>query len=462
MDRSDEREFFASCLAGMEQLIAEDLRTAGARRVRPLTGGVAFFVERKDVLAACLESRFVSRLTMVLGRIDASDDDALYRGMRAFPWASLIKEGATFSVRAKGGNEQLRNTKFIALKAKDAIVDAVRVARGTRPDVDVHAADVRIEIIVRGAKATVSLVIGRGRFETPAHLANAEAAQAHARAVEGCSYRLISLPDSAGGPDIEVPVLDEHADQFAARLRKNFKERRKWAARNEISCYRIYDADLPDFSVAIDVYTGVHEGEEGTFLHIAEYAAPASVDPDRAQRRFEDVLAISPVVCGVKPAHAFSKVRKREKGGARSTLTVDLSQTYLDWARRNMALNGFDGPEDRFERADAVTWVSQARRAGMRFDLVFVDPPTFSNSKSMGKRTWDVQRDHAELLIGVSRLLSEEGVAVFSCNLRSFKPDLETLEKYGVEIEDITAETIPHDFERNPKIHHCYLVRRAR
>ena len=98
----------------------------------------------------------------------------------------------------------------------------------------------------------------------------------------------------------------------------------------------------------------------------------------------------------------------------------------------------------------------------MRFDLVFVDPPTFSNSKSMGKRTWDVQRDHAELLIGVSRLLSEEGVAVFSCNLRSFKPDLETLEKYGVEIEDITAETIPHDFERNPKIHHCYLVRRAR
>ena len=246
------------------------------------------------------------------------------------------------------------------------------------------------------------------------------------------------------------------------------------------------------------------------------------------------MLAIAPVVCGVKPAHTFSKVRKREKGGgqyrsegrepfiveveeyglafevdlngyldtglfldhrdtrilvgnmadgarflnlfaytgsasvhaaaggARSTLTVDLSQTYLDWARRNMALNGFGGPEDRFERVDAVTWVSQARRAGMRFDLVFVDPPTFSNSKSMGKRTWDVQRDHAELLIGVSRLLSEEGVAVFSCNLRSFKPDLEKLEKYGVEIEDITAETIPHDFERNPKIHHCYLVRRAR
>ena len=236
------------------------------------------------------------------------------------------------------------------------------------------------------------------------------------------------------------------------------------------------------------MYEGVHEGVEGAFLHIAEYAPPASVDPKRAQRRLEDVVALAPLVCSIDPAHVFTKVRKRDKGGgqyrsdgrepfivevqeyglsfegdlngtiytglcldhrdtrilvgsmaddarflnlfaytgsasvhaaaggAKTTLTVDLSQTYLDWARRNMALNGFDGPEDRFERADAVMWVTQARRAGMRFDLIIVDPPTFSNSKSMGTRTWDVQRDHAELLIGVSRLLSEEGVAVFSCN----------------------------------------------
>lgn len=534
MDRPDGREFFASCLAGMEQLVAADLRDCGADRVRPLSGGVAFFSHGKDVLASCLDSRFVSRLTMVVGRVAAADGDVLYDGVHALPWAVLIKEGATFSVRAKGGNEQLRNTKFTALKVKDAIVDAVRDARGARPDVDPHGADVRIEVIVRSDKATISLVLGRGRFVTPAYLADADAARAHADAVAGCSYRLIALPDREGGPDIQAPVLDEHADQFAARLRKNFKERKKWAARNEVSCYRIYDADLPDFSVAIDLYTGVHDGEEDVFLHIAEYAAPSSVDPRRAQRRFEDVLAIAPLVCGVEPAHTFTKVRKREKGGgqyrsenrepfiveveeyglsfevdlngyldtglfldhrdtrilvgtmadgarflnlfaytgsasvhaaaggARSTLTVDLSQTYLDWARRNMALNGFDGPEDRFERADAVSWVSQARRAGMRFDLVFVDPPTFSNSKSMGKRTWDVQRDHAELLIGVSRLLSEDGIAVFSCNLRSFKPDSEVLNKYGVEIEDITAKTIPHDFERNPKIHHCYFVKRAR
>ena len=148
-------------------------------------------------------------------------------------------------------------------------------------------------------------------------------------------------------------------------------------------------------------------------------------------------------------------------GGAKSTATVDLSQTYLDWAARNMAANGFEGEQHTFERGDTMAWITEARRTGRRFDLVFVDPPTFSNSKAMGKRTWDVQRDHVELLIGVSRLLSEEGEAVFSCNLRSFKPDEEALAKYGVTLEDITAQTIPHDFERNPRIHKCYLVKRT-
>ena len=105
--------------------------------------------------------------------------------------------------------------------------------------------------------------------------------------------------------------------------------------------------------------------------------------------------------------------------------------------------------------------VAEARRRHERYDLIFVDPPTFSNSKAMGRRTWDVQRDHVELLVGVSRLLADGGVAVFSCNLRTFKPDLEELARCGVELEDITAQTIPHDFERNAKIHCCYLVRKA-
>ena len=100
-------------------------------------------------------------------------------------------------------------------------------------------------------------------------------------------------------------------------------------------------------------------------------------------------------------------------------------------------------------------------KQGRQFDLIFVDPPTFSNSKAMGKNTWSVQRDHVRLLSHVVRLLAPGGVAVFSCNLRNFKPDFEALEAEGVKLTDITAKTIPHDFERNPKIHCCYMVERA-
>ena len=161
-------------------------------------------------------------------------------------------------------------------------------------------------------------------------------------------------------------------------------------------------------------------------------------------------------------AYTGSATVQAAAGGAVETVTVDLSQTYLEWAQRNMEQNGFSGPEHMFERGDVMNWITQCRRNPRRFDLIFVDPPTFSNSKAMGKRTWDVQRDHVELLVGVSRLLTKGGIAVFSCNLRSFKPDFEQLEKYGVELEDITAQTIPHDFERNPRIHKCYLVRHVK
>ena len=154
-------------------------------------------------------------------------------------------------------------------------------------------------------------------------------------------------------------------------------------------------------------------------------------------------------------------------GGMRHTTTVDLSRPSLDWARRNMARNGFTGAEHEFVQADVLAWVSEQRHTPNRWDLVFCDVPTFSNSKGMGSRSFDVQRDHVELLIGVSRLLTRgkgEGVGgtcVFSCNLRTFKPDVEALAKAGVAIKDITAQTIPEDFSRNPRIHKCYLVTRA-
>lgn len=377
---------------------------------------------------------------------------------------------------------------------------------------------------------------------------------------------LIDLGD--GKP---CPVLIPEPEQFARRLRKVAKLRRKWAQREGVTCYRVYDADLPDYSAAIDLYEG-SATTPGRWLVIAEYAAPREVDPALAEARLLDILTLAPRILQVDPDNVFAKARIRSRGGSQygkqaggtspsgqhgkggkprggrggsasnrpsqgadsgtpsdirtrrlplieeggltfavnfndyldtgifldhritrglvrdhargkrfflnlfaytgtatcyaadagveETVTVDLSNTYLDWAERNMEQNGFVGPDHHYVRADVMSWIRDMRQTRNRWDLIFCDPPTFSNSSKMGRRTWDVQRDHVELLVGLSRLLSREGEAIFSCNLRTFRPDIEELARAGVVLTDITDETIPEDFARNKKIHHCYLVKR--
>ncbi len=341
-----------------------------------------------------------------------------------------------------------------------------------------------------------------------------------------------------------LPVLIPESEQFANRLRKNARLRRKWAKRESVSCYRVYDADLPDYSAAIDLYEGCPQ-TPGRWLVIAEYAAPKTIDPALAQARMLDILAIAPRILDVPAEHVHAKARMRSRGGSQygkqgagkgasgeraniarrrlplieeggltfvvnfddyldvgifldhrvtrnlvrehakqarrflnlfaytgtatcyaadggveETVTVDLSNTYLDWAERNMRQNGFVGPQHHFVRDDVLAWIRDQRQTRNRWDLIFVDPPTFSNSSKMGRRTWDVQRDHVELLAGVSRLLAQGGHAIFSCNLRGFRPETRKLARAGVVLEDITAQTIPEDFARNQKVHHCYIVRR--
>lgn len=486
-----------------------------------------------------------------------------FTGWTAFPdkaWGDLLDEA-----------DERCEARMALLATAPACPDAPRlvasVASVFRADDDAEAVAVRAACVAASREApagsrfafagfegmaakfkeepTVRLKLGRGRSETTVEVFDRPPRRPS----------VISVANPAGGADIPVEVNDPAAAQFASRLRKVARERRKWAAREGVACYRLYDADVPEYACAIDLYEGAAEAEGELYAHVAEYAPPKSVDPEQAHARFEDVLALVPVVLGIPPEHVFSKSRLRAKGGeqyrdaggrrfvthtsedgliceidlggyldtgifldhrvtremvgkmaagkrflnlfaytgvatlhaaaggAKETTTVDLSQTYLDWAARNLAANGFafevvdkpnrrdrtdggsargrrGGAANKLVRADVTRWIAEARRRHERYDLIFVDPPTFSNSKAMGRRTWDVQRDHVELLVGVSRLLSNGGAAVFSCNLRTFKPDLEELARCGVELEDITAQTIPHDFERNPRIHKCYLVRR--
>ena len=140
-------------------------------------------------------------------------------------------------------------------------------------------------------------------------------------------------------------------------------------------------------------------------------------------------------------------------GGARSTVSVDLSQTYLAWAERNLRLNGFGGRTHELVRADAREWLRRERR---RFGLIYLDPPAFSTSNAM-RGTLDVQRDHVPLLLDATRLLEPGGTLVFCTNLRRFKLDAAAMP--ALAFEEITRRTIPKDFAGNPRIHSCWLVR---
>ncbi|PSV31276.1 MULTISPECIES: bifunctional 23S rRNA (guanine(2069)-N(7))-methyltransferase RlmK/23S rRNA (guanine(2445)-N(2))-methyltransferase RlmL [unclassified Photobacterium] len=315
-----------------------------------------------------------------------------------------------------------------------------------------------------------------------------------------------------------VIVQEEVAPDFANRLKKNITKLDKWAKREGIECYRIYDADLPNYNAAIDKYKD--------YLIIQEYAAPKSVSEETARRRIMDVLRATIEVTGVESNKVILKVRERQKGknqyqklssaerhmiveeygvelkvnlydyldtglfldhritrrmlgqmatgkdflnlfsytgsatvhaavgGAKTTTTVDMSNTYLRWAQENMELNNQVGPQHEYVQADCLQWLQEVDDT---FDLIFIDPPTFSNSKRM-KQTFDIQRDHIMLMENLKRMLRPDGQIVFSNNKRQFKMDLDKINELGLQAKNISNKTLPMDFAKNKQIHNCWII----
>jgi 23S rRNA (guanine2069-N7)-methyltransferase / 23S rRNA (guanine2445-N2)-methyltransferase len=364
------------------------------------------------------------------------------------------------------------------------------------------------------------------------------------------------------------------ARMFANRLGKNLRQLQKWARDSGVTCYRIYDADMPEYAFAIDSYRVIEEepaaggsrqrasggtsprggprenaGAAGScagavarespamsaevWLHVQEYAAPASIDEEAVRRRRAEAFSVLPEVTGVPPERIRVRTRRRqtrggqyqkvaeqfrfhivEEGGlklrvnfddyldtglfldhrptrarirdlaagkrflnlfaytgtmtvyaaagaARSSVSVDLSRTYLDWAERNLGSNGFATRDHLLVQADCREWLTDAGR-GLdkyrdQYDLVFLDPPTFSNSKRM-EGVLDVARDHGALIDACVRILAPGGLLVFSTNAQKFRLDPALSERYDV--QDISAATIPRDFVRSPRIHRCYDITR--
>lgn len=318
--------------------------------------------------------------------------------------------------------------------------------------------------------------------------------------------------------DTHQATVSDVAPEFANRLKKNLKKLDKWVKQQGIDCYRIYDADLPEYNVAIDKYADR--------IVIQEYAPPKSVPEDKARRRLLDIVRATIAVTNINANHVVLKTRQKQKGtsqyqklaegkrfmqvqeygvklevnledyldtglfldhrytrkmlgekakgkdflnlfaytgtatvhaavgGAKSSTTVDMSKTYLAWAERNLALNGIKGRQHQYIQEDCLKWLTNAKG---QYDLIFIYPPTFSNSKRM-LDTFDVQRDHIQLMTHLKSLLRINGEIIFSNNKRHFKMDLEALAELGLKAQNITSKTIPLDFERNKHIHNCWII----
>ncbi|EUD03683.1 bifunctional 23S rRNA (guanine(2069)-N(7))-methyltransferase RlmK/23S rRNA (guanine(2445)-N(2))-methyltransferase RlmL [Providencia alcalifaciens] len=316
-------------------------------------------------------------------------------------------------------------------------------------------------------------------------------------------------------------TVAEISPDFANRLRKNQKKLAKWAKQQGVDCYRLYDADLPEYNVAVDIY--------GEKVVVQEYAPPKTVDERKARQRLFDVITATMNVLGLTSNQLVLKTRQRQKGkqqyeklaqkddfflvqeynakllvnltdyldtglfldhriarrmlgemsrgkdflnlfcytgtatvhaglgGAKSTTSVDMSRTYLEWAEKNLQANQLTGRQHRLMQADCLNWLANADE---QFDLIFIDPPTFSNSKRMDG-TFDVQRDHVQLITHLKRMLRRGGTVMFSNNKRGFKMDLEALTELGLKAQEITAKTRSEDFARNRQIHNCWLISHA-
>jgi 23S rRNA (guanine2445-N2)-methyltransferase / 23S rRNA (guanine2069-N7)-methyltransferase len=720
--------FLASAPRGFADLLSRELQTCAALDVRERAGGVAFGNTLESAYRACLWSRIANRVYLELAQFQARDTEEFYAGVVRIDWTAHLAPGATLACEFSGKHPAIDNTHFGALKLKDGIVDALRAATGSRPDIVLERPDVRVHAHAHGTQVTVSLdlsgeslhrrgyrgaageaplkenvaagvlmrsqwpelaaqgaefldpLCGSGTFCIEAALmatnrapgltreyfgflgwrghdaalwqrlrAQAEEAARAGSAAEVvvrgqdrnatairsarensvragvddwvrfgvgelsgaaplvprpplrpglvCTNppygvrmedregaRLIhrelgtvlrerfqgwSAAILTGAPELgrelglrayrthtvwnggiecrllRIQVEAESAREvgslgrggvhlrdtpgarmFANRLSKNLKRLRSWAQRQDVTCYRLYDADMPEYAFAIDLYATLEPPQQ--WLYVQEYAAPAEIELDAVRRRRGEVLVSLPEVTGVPQEriqvrtrrrtrrgeqyekldaqenfhrileaglrfrvnfedyldtgifldHRLTRARLREAargkrflnlfaytgtasvyaaaGGALATTSVDMSRTYIDWAQRNLALNGFTGAQHRLVQDDCRQWLAGMVRGGERFDLVFLDPPTFSNSKRM-EGVLDIERDHAELIAAAMQLLAPGGLLVFSTNAQKFRLDEELDARFAV--SDISAATLPVDFERNPKIHKCYEIR---
>ena len=705
-------KFFASCGKGLEYLLADELVALGCARATATVAGANVEGELADAQRAVLWSRLASRVLWPIAEFDCADEHALYAGAAEVDWTKHVGVGHSIAVDAHVSGSAITHARYAAQRVKDAVVDTLRDKTGARPDVDVESPDVRLNLVIRKGRATLSIDLGSGplhrrgwrgaqgeaplkenlaaavllrggwpqayaeggdlldpmcgsgtlliegalmaadvapnlqRFERAMPTrwlgfdvdawntllveareratrglaalrpcihgsdldphairiaqANARAAgvetaidfairdiadlpaiqnprgvvvcnppydarlaadpalyralgDALKRAAPGWSasllcgdfelaratglrankrYQLFNGPiecslivcDPVAPPMREPTVpreLSDGARMVANRLRKNLDRLKRWRQQEGVACFRAYDADIPEYACAVDVYATI-DGD--TWLHVQEYAAPTEIPEATTRKRLNELLSAVREVFAVPKERVAVKTRSTGKGGSKygkfdhrgefltveegaaklrvnlfdyldtglfldhrplrarmaleargkrflnlfcytgaatvqaavqgaaETTSVDLSATYLEWLADNLRENDIGGTRHRIAQADALRWIEADRG---EHDVVFCDPPTFSNSKRADD--FDVQRDHVRLLRAIVARLALGGVLYFSNNFRRFKLDEAAIAQFAT-VEDIGPSTIPPDFARNPRIHRAWRI----
>ncbi len=537
-----------------QALVAEarTRRTAGLERLKAAGPDMTIRGSDRDASAVKLARACAGRAGLGdLLAFDRADLDhvepAAARGLVAAnaPYGERLDAGEAEAVYRQLG-ERLRTAfsdwNAVVLAGDDHQVKALGLTPGRSTPLRNGPLDCVLSYFAPGAAPTGSAAPRTARAAVRSAAPKPERA---ARPSVPAQPEAPAQPAAAAAPAALPHTLRGGAEYLANRLRKNQRRLTRRLQREDITCYRLYDADLPEYNLVVDVY--------GDWVHVQEYAAPPEIDPDKARRRLADAVEVIGAVVEVPAGHVVLKERRRQRGAAQyerrrdtgqqvditeddltysidlgtyldtgffidqrltrrlvrrlaggrrflnlfaytgsmtvnalaggspSSTTVDLSANYLEWAGRNLAANGFEftqqvwpasgpaaggagagganasaPPPHALVQADCLRWVAQA---GGQYDLIWLDPPTFSNSKRMGRATFDVQRDHADLIRLVARrLLAPGGVLLFATNLRNFR--LERSELGGLEVKDLSRATLAFDCERSANRHNVFRVER--
>ena len=726
------RKIFATCPKGLEEILAKELTSLGAKKTSLTVAGVFAEGDIVFLYKSCLWSRIANKILLPLAKFQVASDSDLYNGIKNIPWESHFTPRESIAVNFSGSNDVIRHTQFGAQRVKDGIVDKLNEHYNDRSDVDLKNPDIRINVRLSKDQANVSFdmsgdslhkrgyrkamvaaplkenlaaallfradwpklstkgsalidpMCGSGTLLIEAALISADIAPNLNRekfgfhgwlqhdcdlwreirndALDRCTAGLAKeLPEIRGydkdskaiiaaqeniisaGLDKHIRVISKPLEafklpthkkiergliicnppygerwgdveelkplyrdlgeilkrecpgwQFAVitgnsdlsgelklradkkyqifngaipsqlilyqlknltdrtatsfpkkiiskekkqmsegalmlfnRLKKNARKLNGWIKQSNINSYRLYDSDIPEYAVIIDIY--------GDSVHIQEYAPPSYIELNQSKKHLEEVReAVTSFFDGQHFRLIFKERRRQKglsqyqpqnngnsgdhtfnlsengfifeinmgtyldtglfldhrpvrrliydmsqnkrflnlfcytasasvyaiKGGAKSSLSIDMSKSYIDWAKRNFSLNGLCTKSNEVIREDCLVWLDKnAKNKLGQYDLIFLDPPTFSNSKKMD-HAFDVQTDHIELIKSSMLLLATSGSLVFSNNFRNFSMSSNILENY--EVCNITDKTFDPDFQRNKKIHNCWIIRHAK